>query len=155
MFTFQIQSLFTVVITYNQCCCLCLNQCRTQLMISQQWLVQLMTRWRQAISHYLIQCWPKYHMVTRVKNSMLTRGWETVVFWLLAGIPITFLTVWLISQNVLFIMRSWWHHQMETFSALLVICAGNSPVPDEFPTQRPVTRSFDIFFDLRLNKRLS
>ena len=25
----------------------------------------------------------------------------------------------------------------------------------EFPTQRPVTRSFDVFFDLRLNKRLS
>ena len=33
--------------------------------------------------------------------------------------------------------------------------AGNSPVPGEFPTQRPVTRSFDVFFDLRLNKRLS
>ena len=44
---------------------------------------------------------------------------------------------------------------METFSALLPICAGNSPVPDEFPTQRPVTRGFDVFFDLRLNKRLS
>ena len=44
---------------------------------------------------------------------------------------------------------------METFSALLAICAGNSPVPGEFPTQRPVTRSFDVFFDLRLNKRLS
>ena len=27
--------------------------------------------------------------------------------------------------------------------------------PGDFPTQRPVTRSFDIFFDLRLNKRLS
>ena len=25
--------------------------------------------------------------------------------------------------------------------------------PGEFPTQRPVTRSFDVFFDLRLNKR--
>ena len=50
---------------------------------------------------------------------------------------------------------SWWRHQMETFSALLAICAGNSPVPGEFPTQRPVTRSFDVFFDLRLNKRLS
>ena len=49
----------------------------------------------------------------------------------------------------------WWRHQMETFSALLAICAGNSPVPGEFPTQRPVTRSFDVFFDLRLNKRLS
>ena len=44
---------------------------------------------------------------------------------------------------------------METFSALLAICAGNSPVPGEFPTQRPVTRSCDVFFYLRLNKRLS
>ena len=42
---------------------------------------------------------------------------------------------------------------METFSALLAICAGNSPAPGEFPTQRPVTRSFDVFFDLCLNKR--
>ena len=49
---------------------------------------------------------------------------------------------------------SWWRHQMEAFSALLAICAGNSPVPGEFPAQRPVTRSFDVFFDLRLNKRL-
>ena len=32
---------------------------------------------------------------------------------------------------------------------------GNSTVPAEFPAQRPVTRSFDAFFDLRLNKRLS
>ena len=49
----------------------------------------------------------------------------------------------------------WWRHQMETFSALLALCAGNSPVTGEFPAQRPVTRSFDVFFDLRLNKRLS
>ena len=48
-----------------------------------------------------------------------------------------------------------WHNQMETFSALLAICAGNSPVTGEFPAQRPVTRSFDVFFELRLNKRLS
>ena len=33
---------------------------------------------------------------------------------------------------------------MEMFSALLAICEGNSPVPGEFPTQRPVTRSFDF-----------
>ena len=44
---------------------------------------------------------------------------------------------------------------MKTLSALLAICAGNSPVPGEFPAQRPVTRSFDVFFDLSLNKRLS
>ena len=51
--------------------------------------------------------------------------------------------------------NSWWRHEMETFSALLAICAGNSPVPGDFPAQRSVTRSYDVFFDLRLNKRLS
>ena len=50
---------------------------------------------------------------------------------------------------------SWWRHQMEAFSALLALCAGNSPVSGEFPAQRPVTRSFDVSFDLRLIKRLS
>ena len=43
---------------------------------------------------------------------------------------------------------------MEIFSVLLAICAGNSPVSGEFPAQRPATRSFDVFFDLCLNKRL-
>ena len=42
----------------------------------------------------------------------------------------------------------------ETFSALLALCAGNSVVTGEFPSQRPVTRSFDGFFDLRLIKQL-
>ena len=40
-------------------------------------------------------------------------------------------------------------------SALLAICVGNSTVPGKFPAQRPVTRSFDIFFHLRLNKQLN
>ena len=48
-----------------------------------------------------------------------------------------------------------WRHQTETSSALLAICAGNSPVTGEFPAQRPVTRSFDVFFDLRPNKQLN
>ena len=59
------------------------------------------------------------------------------------------------SASMGFNMAPWWRHQMETFSALLASCAGNSPVPGEFPAQRPVTRSFDVFFDLRPNKRLS
>ena len=49
----------------------------------------------------------------------------------------------------------WWRHQMGPFSALLALCAGNSLVTGEVPSQRPVTRSFGVFFDLRLNKRLS
>ena len=40
---------------------------------------------------------------------------------------------------------------METFSALLAFCAGNSPVTCEFSSRRPVTRNFGVFFDLRLN----
>ena len=52
-------------------------------------------------------------------------------------------------------IKTWWRHQMETFSALPALRAGNSPVNGEFPSQRPVMRSFDIFFDLRLNKQLS
>ena len=43
---------------------------------------------------------------------------------------------------------------METFSALLVICSGNSPGLGKFPAQRQVTRSLGVFFDLHLNKRL-
>ena len=35
---------------------------------------------------------------------------------------------------------------MKRFSALLALCAGNSPVTVEFPSQRPVTRSFDLMF---------
>ena len=53
-------------------------------------------------------------------------------------------------KSVFFVTRKvlpWWRHQMEAFSAL--------PVTGEFPSQRPVTRCFDVFFDLCLNKRLS
>ena len=44
---------------------------------------------------------------------------------------------------------------IKTFSALLALCVGNSPVTGEFPSQRPVTWSFDIFFDPCLNILLS
>ena len=43
---------------------------------------------------------------------------------------------------------------MEIFSALLALCLGNSPATGEFPSQRPVTQSLDVFFDLHLNRRL-
>ena len=68
------------------------------------------------------------------------------------------------SENCLFYLNkgrwalfrcTWWRHQMEISSALLTLFAGNSPVPGEIPAQSPVTRSFDVFFDLHLNKRLS
>ena len=48
--------------------------------------------------------------------------------------------------------HTWWRHQIETCSTVLALCAGNSPVTGEFPSQRPVTRTFDVFFDTCLNK---
>ena len=49
----------------------------------------------------------------------------------------------------------WWRHQMEKLSALLAICARNSPVIGEFPSQRPAIGSFDVFFDLHPSNQLS
>ena len=50
---------------------------------------------------------------------------------------------------------TWWRHQMETFSTLLALCEGNLLVTDGFLSQKPVMHSFDVFFDLHLNKQLS
>ena len=44
---------------------------------------------------------------------------------------------------------TWWHHQIETFSALLALCEGNPT-----PSKTQVARSFDVYFDLRVSKRL-
>ena len=79
--------------------------------------------------------------------SIWWRHHDQLGSWWYSGFP---------SLEILPVILIWWRHQMKTFSALLTLCAGNSPVPGEFPAQRPVTRSFDIFFDLRpTNKRLS
>ena len=53
--------------------------------------------------------------------------------------------------QVITVQWSWWRHEMETFSALLALCEGNPPVT----FTNGVTRSFDVFFDLCLSKRLS
>ena len=50
---------------------------------------------------------------------------------------------------------AWWRHQMETFTTSLALCVGNSPITGGFPSQRPVTWGFDVFVNLRLNKRLN
>ena len=43
----------------------------------------------------------------------------------------------------------------ENFFRVTALCEGNPPVTGGFPSQRPVTRNFDIFFDLHLNKQCS
>ena len=65
-------------------------------------------------------------------------------------------TDWTVHRAACSLLKtSWWCHQMETFSMLLALCAQNLLVTGEFPAPRPVTRSFDVLFDLHLNKLLS
>ena len=65
---------------------------------------------------------------------------------------------WLFTSNKLvsgWHFSTWWRHQMETFFALVTLSEGNPPVTGGFPSQRLVTWSFGVFFDVRLNNRLS
>ena len=57
--------------------------------------------------------------------------------------------------NLLLVNIPWWRYQMETFSGLLALFDGNPPVTGGFPSQSPVKRRFDVFFYVRLNKRLN
>ena len=44
---------------------------------------------------------------------------------------------------------------METIFAQLALCEGKPPVTGVFPSQKVNKASFDIFFDVRLNKRIT
>ena len=52
------------------------------------------------------------------------------------------------------LINTWWRHEMEAFSALLGLCEGNHLSPVDSLHKGPVTRSYGVFFGLRLNKRL-
>ena len=100
---------------------------------------------QQAINH----CWPSSllaHDATRPQYSV------TMPQCLNATFPVPTITqLWLDPKREI-CSTSWWRHQMETFSALVDLCARNSPVTGEFPSQKTVTRIFVVFFDLRLTK---
>ena len=48
---------------------------------------------------------------------------------------------------------TWWRRQMETFSALMALCAENSLVTGEFSSERPVRQTFSCFLWSRLIKQ--
>ena len=62
---------------------------------------------------------------------------------------ITWYATWLLYKK--YMMKS----SNENIFRVTGLCVGNSPVTIEFPSQRPVMRSFDVFFDLHLNKWLN
>ena len=81
------------------------------------------------------------------------RCWELVIQDCQHTQPIVYALIWFRLQpaNTFYMMTS---SNGNIFRVTGPLC-GEFTGPGEFPTQRPVTRSFDVFFDLRLNKRLS
>ena len=91
--------------------------------------------------------------------SQILRGWN-VKFWLVViNTDLNFKCSWCSRE----MMKSW--HRSD-FRSMMTSSNGNIfrvtghlcgefTDPGEFPAQRPVARSFEVFFDLRLNKRLS
>ena len=109
------------------------------------------------ISTNILKRWPISTVPWRhLKCFMLRRKWHSWYF-AVHLLPTRFTWSSLITGKPYRMVSAvpWWRHQTETFSALLALCAGNSLVTGEFPSQRPVTRSFDFFFDMCLNKQLS
>ena len=100
-----------------------------------------------APSHHLNQC---YHIVNWTNRNKLQWNVNRNSHIITEGNA--FVSVVCDLANI---VSPWWRHLMETFSTLLTYCAGNSPVTGEFPAQRPVTWSFAVFFDRRLNQQLS
>ena len=126
-----------------------------------------------ASRQYLNQCWLIVNRVFDKTTKQCTGSWKAPLYWIRftssnRRIGIKRLTL---EQSDHFTLNfpatlfsvidcyahteaSWWRHQMETFFALLVLCERNPPVSGHLPSQRPVTWSFDVYFDLRLNKWL-
>ena len=102
------------------------------------------------MSHEKISFYPNYPLKMRLNQNGHQYADDISILHVVLKI-----VYWFKFQCSLFLAWPWWRHQKKTLSALLAICSGNSPVSSEFPAQRPVTQSFDVFFDLRLNKRLS
>ena len=129
-----------IIAAYNLTCWTFWNECCHSPEVA--WIVVWIV--------WLIQL--KHMSLRLLENVKYSNSWQfvksklTFPAWISINAHTTSISVSIIS--------TWWRHQMETLSALLAICAGNSPVPGEFPTQRLVTRSFDVYFDLRPDKRL-
>ena len=117
-------TIFKFIYLYENCCILFQTSSKSVPTCSannNQALVEIMAWHKSVTSHYLNQWTPSWLVHT---YGIRPRSVEHFEF--------------------KFIVNTWWGNQMETFSALLALYEGNSPVTGEFPSQRPVTRSFDV-----------
>ena len=87
--------------------------------------------------YYLIP-WSVIIWLTRCNNSILCHLciWENILkiwIYLYSAVYGPSRLACVLLETVSWAENTWWCHQMETFSALLALCAGNSPVPVNSP----------------------
>ena len=111
-----------------------------------------------------IRCIPNMHtsrtllVLLRLSSCRLYRQPSGLLHWYFAIAPVPVKQPSLVYNEDPYTKKTvspWRRYPMERFFASLALCVGNPPVTGEFPSQMPVTQSFDVFFDLHLNKRLS
>ena len=82
--------------------------------------------------NYLHNLDTMFDVVSNLRNLVAVKLWSRVF-------TVTKRRIYIIHSQDPFYqygLTSWWRHEMETFSALLAICAGNSPVSGEFPAHK-------------------
>ena len=106
----------------------------------------------QTTSHYLKQYWSRW---PKWGGEDCQSGGREAVLDLICHHPFRHCKI----IAILGAFQECWQHDdvinWKHFPQLLAVCDGNPSVTGGFSSQRPVTRSFDVFFDLCLNKRLS
>ena len=104
----------------------------------------------QCVNHFSAIYTP-HSIIYSLRNNLLLRCWS----YILAVCPLDFEFLlfmgYMISKKLIGMVTS---SNGKIFHVTDPLC-GKSPVTGEFPAQRPATRSFDVFFDLWLNKRLN
>ena len=105
--------------------------------------------WWSYIIWYLFMLFSYLSVYTRRKIRLCLALCCICCGWMPANFTHTltrhFASASVVSLKIMIKCNTWWRHQIEAFSALLVFCTGNSTVTGEFPAQRSVTRSLDIF----------
>ena len=92
--------------------------------------------WKQNMSRWWSQCHVRFCPGSVSSNQQQHWQWicrnnGSLSSWKKNCKNITCTTSASINDTILDVL--WWRHQMETFSALLALCAGNSPVPVNSP----------------------
>ena len=126
----------------------------------RQWRLKYLQRNKSLFFHYMKKCISNPLGFCYLRVYVATLKVKTTIYWRTASAAEITHASTIFGQHWLkWWLAACWHHMMTSsngniFRVTGPLC-GEFTGPGEFPAQRPVTQSFDVFFHLRLNKRLS